>query len=762
MKQRYLCNQQIVANSSAFSRFFRFVIGSATVAILLAAAAPGRAAADTVNYITNSTFENGSTAGWTVWNYDSNQSCEDSFAAQTTGSGCLTGTNPADGSYAAYASGSATSSSLESTVDANYMDQAFVVPDNITSAVLSWSDSGAWDLTGSGWYFFLALNIEPSIGQTIGTQEPISFSDTSSTMIGSQIWTPNTWNITSLLQGESGQTLYLLLSAGFLGPFSNGETGSYNAAFDDVTLDITTASSARAPEPSTWLLASVGIGGMYWFSRRRRSRHSNPGVRRRHLSFNIIPLLLLVSGSAFAGTIGLGVASFDNLIPDGATPGVNVFDIYNFTGATWDLPPDFPASDELSLDDVILTLEGDLGTQQFDLGDIGPGIFNPPPSIEFSDTIDFTSATLTATLSESLINLYDGSTFTPYSETVVATILPSSGNDLVAGTDFQVITASDQAPASATPEPSTASMIAFTALLSLAFSTRRLSLSAVANKWKPMFSAAAPARRTKLLTALTCAVTLFPLLLSAQTTAVTLSPSASPTSGQAGISPINLTGAGFPAGTIAPSAITVLLKPSAGGTAVTTAATAVTTIAGSTKRVTFTIPAAILVNSATAYSVSIAGTTTANTAFASSNTSSLTVNPGAQITSVTPSSGNPGQSFNVTVTGLNTTFVQGSTAVSFGADITTGSLTVSSPTSLSAALTIGTTAAPGTRTITATTGTQSASLVNGFTVSPSSSVSYTYDSQGRLATAVYATANGSVTVTYGYDNAGNRTAVVTQ
>ena len=48
------------------------------------------------------------------------------------------------------------------------------------------------------------------------------------------------------------------------------------------------------------------------------------------------------------------------------------------------------------------------------------------------------------------------------------------------------------------------------------------------------------------------------------------------------------------------------------------------------------------------------------------------------------------------------------------------------------------------------------------TLSQSNSVSYTYDSQGRLHTATYAAGTGSVTVTYSYDNAGNRTFVIAQ
>jgi hypothetical protein len=46
--------------------------------------------------------------------------------------------------------------------------------------------------------------------------------------------------------------------------------------------------------------------------------------------------------------------------------------------------------------------------------------------------------------------------------------------------------------------------------------------------------------------------------------------------------------------------------------------------------------------------------------------------------------------------------------------------------------------------------------------SSTGSVAYTYDSQGRVWTATYTTSSGTVTVTYSYDNAGNRTSVVTQ
>jgi YD repeat-containing protein len=41
------------------------------------------------------------------------------------------------------------------------------------------------------------------------------------------------------------------------------------------------------------------------------------------------------------------------------------------------------------------------------------------------------------------------------------------------------------------------------------------------------------------------------------------------------------------------------------------------------------------------------------------------------------------------------------------------------------------------------------------------SVAYTYDTLGRLATAVYSDGTTTTTITYSYDAAGNRTSVVT-
>lgn len=44
----------------------------------------------------------------------------------------------------------------------------------------------------------------------------------------------------------------------------------------------------------------------------------------------------------------------------------------------------------------------------------------------------------------------------------------------------------------------------------------------------------------------------------------------------------------------------------------------------------------------------------------------------------------------------------------------------------------------------------------------SPTVSYRYDSRGRVATATYVSGSTTTTETHSYDNAGNRTSVVTQ
>lgn len=207
---------------------------------------------------------------------------------------------------------------------------------------------------------------------------------------------------------------------------------------------------------------------------------------------------------------------------------------------------------------------------------------------------------------------------------------------------------------------------------------------------------------------------------------VTLSTLASPSSGQPGVTTINITGSGFPGGSILPANTTIALQPSAGGTIATTSASAVTTIIGSTRRVTFSIPPSISLSASTAYKVTVTGQTTASTAFATANGNwaSLTINPPASISQVNPNGGSVGQSVSVTITGSFTNFVQGSTKARFGPDIavggaaqgTFGPVTVTSATSATANLVISGIASIGAVSVDVRTGVQQSSQPNGFSI----------------------------------------------
>jgi PKD repeat protein len=210
-------------------------------------------------------------------------------------------------------------------------------------------------------------------------------------------------------------------------------------------------------------------------------------------------------------------------------------------------------------------------------------------------------------------------------------------------------------------------------------------------------------------------------------TSVKLNAATSPTSGQAGLTTVSVTGSGFPSGTISPASVTVTLTPS-GGTAVTTTATAVTPGTGTTNTIAFVVPASISVSTPTVYEVSISGQTTTGTAFQSSNSSNLTVDPPSSITSISPNTGLQGQTISVTINGKYTNFVSGVTQANFGPNIsvggaapgTNGLVGVVSATKATANIVIGNTAAVGSYNVTVVTGAQTATLANGFAVNEAS------------------------------------------
>ncbi|PWU09251.1 MAG: hypothetical protein C5B51_06570 [Terriglobia bacterium] len=163
-----------------------------------------------------------------------------------------------------------------------------------------------------------------------------------------------------------------------------------------------------------------------------------------------IVALFLLSAPAKADLQLLGYISFDNLIPgDVGSPGVNGFTIGNLTGSN-DLPPTFNVSTSLTFLNSSLEFFTGTSSQTVFLGDLGFGFFNPF-SLMFPDTDTFTSALFTATLDTTSLQLEGGGVFTAASNQISVWLTPSSGDLLVAGTDFALITVSDEA--SPVPEP---------------------------------------------------------------------------------------------------------------------------------------------------------------------------------------------------------------------------------------------------------------------------------------------------------------------
>ncbi len=157
---------------------------------------------------------------------------------------------------------------------------------------------------------------------------------------------------------------------------------------------------------------------------------------------------------ARAASLSIGLFSFDVFTPSAdGSPGVNAFNISNFTGA-FDLTPDFPASTALTLRDAMLTVVPLSGPPQIvQLGNIGPGplldpVGNPILALQFPGTINFTSANLTATLTPIAFVLSNGDAFV--ADPMVSVTLSSSTGLLVAGVDNAVITAQ---PAATVSEP---------------------------------------------------------------------------------------------------------------------------------------------------------------------------------------------------------------------------------------------------------------------------------------------------------------------
>ena len=132
------------------------------------------------------------------------------------------------------------------------------------------------------------------------------------------------------------------------------------------------------------------------------------------------------------------------------------------------------------------------------------------------------------------------------------------------------------------------------------------------------------------------------------------------------------------------------------------------------------------------------------------------------IGSGSPATGGLGETIKVTLTGVNTHFVQDTTKVSAGAGLTVGSVTVNSATSLTVPLTIAANATPNPVSLLATTvgnaGAEEAVLPNGFTITsdPAAGLAAYWTGNNTTADTV-STLNGTLVNGAAYASASSRT-----
>jgi hypothetical protein len=157
------------------------------------------------------------------------------------------------------------------------------------------------------------------------------------------------------------------------------------------------------------------------------------------------------------------------------------------------------------------------------------------------------------------------------------------------------------------------------------------------------------------------------LLLHAQQPVNLVSP-ASPALAEPGVTLVTVTGSGYPAGSILPAQVNVRLAPAApgAGPTVNTVATGVQTVVGSTRRVTFTVPASLVVPAPTEYRVSVSGTTADGSAAFTTNTpATLTIQPIPGILSSAPAAIQTGQTAALLIRVQFASFVQGAASITF-------------------------------------------------------------------------------------------------
>jgi sporulation-control protein spo0M len=194
------------------------------------------------------------------------------------------------------------------------------------------------------------------------------------------------------------------------------------------------------------------------------------------------------------------------------------------------------------------------------------------------------------------------------------------------------------------------------------------------------------------------------------------------------------TGNSYPTG-VSSANVTAHFAPvtSGAGPTVNVPLTSLTTLAGNTMRAMIVIPTSLTVSAPTPYLVTLSATVAP--AFTTATPGNITINAPPSLFSAIPASGRLTQTLSVAITGSYSNFYQGISAANFGPGITVNSVSVSSPTSLTASITIAPGATLGATNVHVTTGSEALTLTNGFTILAAPTVVSANPNTGNLGQA---------------------------
>lgn len=160
-------------------------------------------------------------------------------AANGSATGCTTVGNPIEGSYAAYVMNDGLAGSTYT------LSQDFLVPLNVTSASLAWSDSIVTSYVGTS----RSLTVGLYSGNTL-LSNVYQFNIPTSDNNGA--WDAHQVNVSGLLAALGGQ----LVTLRFSDYIPNSWTGPSGLGLDNVSL---TGQATAVPEPGSLMLLGLGL-----------------------------------------------------------------------------------------------------------------------------------------------------------------------------------------------------------------------------------------------------------------------------------------------------------------------------------------------------------------------------------------------------------------------------------------------------------------------------------------------------------------------